>query len=83
MGIRPRSRLINAGAGDELIVDVVADPAEAHVAVGEPRTGDSFQQVEDLLPIVKGIEQRGEPAQIQEKGGPPEQMAGDAVQFGP
>ena len=31
--------------------------------------------------IVKGIEQWGEPTEVEEKCGPPEQMTGNAVEF--
>ena len=83
MGIRSRNRLMNARVPvNEIVVDVVVHPAEAEIAVGEARAGDRFQQIEDMFPVVKGVEQRGESAQIEDKGAEPEEMAGDAVQLG-
>jgi hypothetical protein len=57
-----------AGAAQEVLVHVVQHPAEAVVAVGQPGAGQALQQVEDLLAVVEGVEQRGEPAQVEQEG---------------
>ena len=82
--LQPRPHLGDelAGALDERLIHIVVKPADAVIAVGQARAGDAFQQIENLLPVIERIEQRREPAQIQQEGAPPDQMAGDAVQLG-
>ena len=65
-----------------VVIHVVVEPADAVVAVGQAGAGDAFEQVENLLPVIEGIEQRGEAAQVEQEGAPPDEVAGDAVQFG-
>ena len=78
---RPLHRYVLAGAGDEVIVDVIAHAAKAEIAESQTRAGDRLQQVQDLFAVIEAVEQRGETAEIHQEGPQPEQVTGDAVQF--
>jgi hypothetical protein len=68
-------------AGDEPVVDVVAHPAEAEIAVGQTRPGDRFQKIQDNLPIVEGIQQRRQPPEVDDEGAEPQQVARDPAEL--
>ena len=57
--LQPRPHVLHerAGALQEIVVDVVAQPAEAVVAVGQPGAADALKQVEDLLAVVEGVKE--------------------------
>ena len=69
------------GAVKKHIIHVHGDATKASVAVGEAGTGDLIQNVEDLFPIVEGVEEGGNAAQIQEEGSEPKEVAGNSVEL--
>jgi len=72
----------SARAVQEIVVDVIVQSADAVVGIGEPRAANAFEQVEDLLAVVEGIEQRGPAAEVVKECAPPNEVARDPVQFG-
>jgi hypothetical protein len=56
--------------------------ARRDVAVGQPGAADLLEQVEDLLPLAEGVQERAERAQVEAVGPHADQVAGDAVQLG-
>ena len=78
---RPQSFNKGIGSGNERIINIVVHAAETKIAISEPRAGDPLQQIQNLFPVVKGIEQWRKTTQIEKKSGPPEQVAGQTVQL--
>src|SRR5690606_31173250 len=71
-------------AGDVLhepVVEVVADPADPQVVVEHAGPGQLAEDIQQVLPLPPGVQERRGGAQVQGKGSEPNQMAGDALQF--
>ena len=56
--------------------------AEGEVAVGQPGAAGFLEQVEDLLALAEGVEERAERAEVEAVGAHADQVAGDAVHLG-
>ncbi len=56
--------------------------ADGEVAVGQPGAADFLEQVEDLLALAEGVEERAERAEVEAVGAHADEVAGDAVHLG-
>jgi hypothetical protein len=70
------------GALEEGVVDVVVEPAEPVVTVGQTRSAEGFEQIEDLLPVVESIQDRRKTPEVEQQRAPPDHVTRNAVELG-
>ena len=66
---------------EEFVVHIHRYTTEASVAVGQTRSCDQIQDVENLLSVIEGIQEGSDPAQVEQVRTEPQQVAGDPVQL--
>ena len=66
----------------EAVVGLVLQAADAEGVRGEPRAAVLLEDLEDFFALAQAVEHRRDGADIERVGAQPQQVAGDAVQFG-
>ena len=66
----------------ELVVSLVLQAADAERVRGEPRAAILLKDFQDLFPLAQAVKQRRQRADVERMRPQPEQVAGDALQFG-
>ena len=70
------------GLGDKAVGEIRGQAADAAVQGKHAGAGDHFAEVHDLFPLPEAIEQRGHGPEIVTAGAHPEDVGGDAGEFG-
>src|SRR5688572_13709218 len=71
--------LRNASTG--LRQNIVADPADAKIVIGQARAADLFHQIVDALSLSQRVNERGHRADVLAEGTDRDQMTRNAVEL--